>query len=331
MTPAGLPALLQRFFTERLLGQVAASPHTVTAYRDAFRLLLRFASERRRCAPSDLTVDDLNAALVGRFLDHLESQRGNGARTRNARLAAVHSFFRYVAQEDPGRALHCQQVLAIPRKRHERGPVEFLSAEESAALLAAPDTRTWIGRRDRTLLLLALQTGLRNSELRALAGRDVTFSKVAHVRCVGKGRKLRNTPLRPDVAAALKVWMAQQRGQPEDSLFPSSRGGAMSADALARLLTHACTVAAKSCLSLAKKSVTPHTLRHTAAMDLLDRGVDITVIALWLGHESTETTQMYVHADMRLKERALGRATASGRPPTRYRPPDRLLAFLESL
>lgn len=331
MTPAGLSTLLQAFFARRLIGQLNASPHTVAAYRDTFRLLLRFATERLRRAPSDLRVEDIDAPFISRFLDALERQRGNSERTRNCRLAAVHAFFRYVAIEDPAHALQCQQILAIPRKRHERGPVEFRSPEEAVAILAAPDPRTWIGRRDRTLLLVALQTGLRNSELRNLASRDVALGKGAHLRCLGKGCKSRCTPLRPDVAATLKAWLAERRVRPEDPVFPNSRGGAMSADTLQRLLAQHCIAAAKARPSRASKSVSPHTLRHTAAMDLLRRGVDLTVIALWLGHESTETTQMYIHADMQLKERALAHATASGRPPTRYRAPDRLLAFLEGL
>jgi integrase len=331
MTQASLSGLLQRFFTERLVGQLNASPHTVAAYRDTFRILLRFASGRIERAPCDLLVEDLDAAFVSRFLASLETQRRNSESTRNCRLAAVHAFFRYVAVEEPARALQCQQVLAIPRKRHERGPVEFLAPEEADALLAAPDPRTWIGRRDRTILLVALQTGLRNSEIRGLALRDVNLGKGAHVRCLGKGRKARNTPLRPDVAAALKAWLAERRCRPEEPVFPSTRGGPMSADALQRMLTRHCVPAAKVCPSLARKPVSPHTLRHTAAMDLLQRGVDLTVIALWLGHESTETTQMYIHADMQLKERALAHATAAGRPPPRFTAPDRLLAFLEGL
>lgn len=331
MTAASFPSLLQLFFTDRLLGQLSASPHTVASYRDAFRLLLRFAAERLGRAPSDLRVEDLDAPFLGGFLDYLEQARGNSVRTRNTRLAALHAFFRYVALSEPAHALHCQRVLALPSKRYERGPVDFLTEEEAAALVAAPDPARWIGRRDRTLLLLAVNTGLRNSELTALRRDDVALETGAHVRCLGKGRKTRCTPLRPDVAAVLKVWLAEQGGDGGDPVFPSSRGGFLSADALQRLVGKHTAAARLRGPSLAGKTVTPHTLRHSAAMDLLRRGVDITVIALWLGHESSETTQIYVHADMRLKEQALAHATPSGVTPGRYRPSDDLLTFLESL
>jgi site-specific recombinase XerD len=328
---ASLPGLLQHFFTDRLLGQLGASPHTVAAYRDTFRLLLRFAAAALGRPPSALHLADLDAAFLGRFLDHLERERRNGPRTRNNRLCALRAFARYVALNEPALALHCQQVLAIPTKRYTRGPVEFLTEAETAALVAAPDPATWRGRRDRTLLLVAAQTGLRNSELTGLRCRDVTLGTGAHVRCLGKGRKARCTPLRRDVAAALQVWLAERAGAPDAPLFPSSRGGRLSADALQRLVARHLVTARRTCPTLRDKAVTPHTLRHAAAMALLRRGVDLSVIALWLGHESTETTQIYLHADLRLKEQALGHAKPAGRTPARYRPPDPLLAFLESL
>jgi len=331
MTAASFPSLLQRFFTHRLLGQLSASPHTVASYRDTFRLLLRFAADRLRRAPSDLQLEQLDASFLGTFLDYLEHERGNCVRTRNTRLAALHAFFRYVALSEPAYALHCQRVLAIPSKRYARGPVEFLSEEEVTALVATPNPTKWIGRRDRTLLLVAANTGLRNSELAALRWEDVALEAGAHVRCLGKGRKTRCTPLRPDVAAAVKAWFAEQGGDTAGPVFPNSRGGFLSADALQRLVAKHTAVARQRCPSLVRKTVTPHTMRHTAAMSLLRRGVDITVIALWLGHESTETTQIYVHADMRLKEQALAHATPSGTTIRRYRPPDDLLTFLESL
>jgi len=276
-------------------------------------------------------LEDLDAPFLGSFLDHLEHERGNSVRTRNTRLAALHAFFRYVALNEPAFALHCQRVLAIPSKRYDRGPLEFLSEEETAALVAAPDHAQWIGRRDRALLLVAVNTGLRNSELTALRRRDVVLGTGAHVRCLGKGRKTRCTPLRSDVVGVLKIWLEEQGGDAGDPFFPSSRGGPLSADALQRLVAKHAAAARQRCASLAGKKVTPHTLRHTAAMDLLRRGVDITVIALWLGHESTETTQIYIHADMRLKEQALAYATSSGVTPERYHPADDLLTFLESL
>ncbi len=331
MKESSLQSLIQLFFTDRLLKQMGVSPHTVAAYRDAFRLLLQFASERLSRAPSMLRIEDLDASFLGRFLDHLEEIRGNCTRTRNNRLAAIHAFFQYVSISEPALALHCQRVLAIPSKRHERGPVAFLTEEESAALVAAPNLDTWIGRRDRALLLLAVQTGLRNSELTSLRRQDVEFGVGAHVRCFGKGRKMRCTPLRPDVAAVLKEWLSRQEGKPGDPVFPSSNGGRMSADALQRLVARHVAAARQTCPSLIPKTVTPHTLRHGAAMALLRRGVDLSVIALWLGHESTETTQIYLHADMQLKEKALAHATPSNQAPDRFQPTDSLLAFLEGL
>ena len=270
-------------------------------------------------------------SFLAKFLEHLESRRCNCTRTRNNRLSAVRAFFRYVAISEPACALQCQRILAIPSKRYERRPVEFLTEDEVDAVLAAPDTATWVGRRDRALLLLAVQTGLRNSEITSLLRQDVELGTGAHVRCLGKGRKLRCTPLRPDVAAVLKAWMAQQGRETADPVFPSSRSGPLSADAMQRLVLRHVTTARRTCPSLAAKKVTPHTLRHSAAMALLRSGVDLSVIALWLGHESTETTQIYLHADMQLKERALAYSTPSGLAPDRFRPTDPLLAFLESL
>ncbi|MGH9970427.1 MAG: tyrosine-type recombinase/integrase [Pyrinomonadaceae bacterium] len=331
MISANLPSLLQSFFTERLLRQKQASPHTIAGYRDSFRLLLQFAKERLGKAPSKIRVDDLDAPFLGLFLEHLEDVRKNSARTRNARLAAIHSFFQYVALEEPAYALHCQRILAMPNKRHERRPIEFLNREEFDALLAVPDLSTWLGRRNRALLLLAVQTGLRVSELIGLNCQDVVLGTGAHVRCLGKGRKQRCTPLRPETATTLDAWLRERHGQPEQPVFPSIRGGRLSRDAIERLITKYTNVAKQTCPSLKRKKVSPHVLRHAAAMDLLQHGVDRSVIALWLGHESMETTQIYLHADLRLKEKALSRTTPLGVKPGRYRPDDKLLAFLESL
>lgn len=325
------PTLLQRFFADRLVSQVDASQRTIASYRDAFRLLLCFATRRFGRPPTDLQIEDLDAAFVSNFLDYLECDRGNSPRTRNNRLAALRSFFGYVALNEPALALQCQRILAIPAKRFERASVEFLTAEEVGALVAAPDPETWIGRRDRTLLLLAIQTGLRNSEITSLLWSDIELDTGPHVRCLGKGRKMRCTPLRPDVAETVEDWLAEQETDPHAPVFPSLRGGPMSADAFQRLVTRHASTASRQCPSLTKKRVTPHTLRHTAAMALLHRGVDLSVIALWLGHESTETTQIYLHADMRLKERALGHAQENGVAPDRFQPPDALMTFLESL
>ncbi len=331
MISADLPSLLQSFFTDRLLRQRQASPHTVAGYRDCFRLLLHFAKERLGKIPSKLCVEDLNAPFIGLFLDHLESARKNSARTRNARLGAIHSFFHYVALEEPALALHCQRILAVPNKRHERRPIEFLNREEIDALLAVPNPSTWLGRRDRTLLLVGVQTGLRVSELIGLNCQDVMLGTGAHVRCLGKGRKQRCTPLRPETARAVDAWLRERHGLPDDPVFPSIRGGRLSRDAIERLITKYTHRAEPTCPSLKRKNVSPHVLRHATAMDLLQHGVDRSVIALWLGHESVETTQMYLHADMRLKEKALSRTVPLGVKPLRYRPDDKLLAFLESL
>jgi site-specific recombinase XerD len=332
MTPSSLPSLLQRFFTERLITQQGVSPYTVAGYRDTFRLLFRFTTKQLHRAPSALRVEDLDAPFLERFLEHLERDRRNHPRTRNHRLAALHGFFRYVALAEPAVSLQCQRILAIPSKRFERRPVEFLTEEEIAALVAAPNAATWVGQRDRTLLLMASQTGLRNSEITTVRRQDVELGVGAHVRCMGKGRKSRCTPLRPDVIAVLRAWLSRHPGASADPLFPSARGGRkLSADGVQRLVARHVANASRTCPSLKAKKVTPHTLRHAAAMALLRRGVDLTVIALWLGHESTETTQVYLHADMRIKERALAHATPSGVTPKRYRPPDPLLAFLEGL
>jgi integrase/recombinase XerD len=328
---ASFPSLLQSFFTDRLLRQRQASPHTIAGYRDSFRLLLKFAKERLHKSPSQLQIEDLDASFVGLFLDHLESTRQNSARTRNARLGAIHSFFRYVALEEPAHALHCQRILAVPNKRHERRPIDFLNREEIEALLAVPNPSTWIGRRDRTLLLVAVQTGLRVSELTGLDCQDVVLGTGAHVRCLGKGRKHRCTPLRPETAKMVDAWLRERHGQPEDPLFPSTQGGSLSRDAVERRITKYTHLAAQTCPSLKGKKVTPHVCRHSTAMDLLHHGVDRSVIALWLGHESVETTQRYLHADMRLKEKALALTAPLGVKQGRYRPSDKLLSFLEAL
>ncbi len=331
MTAANFPALLQRFFTERLVSQLGASPHTIASYRDTFKLLLIFVSKRLNRPPSRLRVEDIDAALLGKFLDDLEKARASTAKTRNTRLAALRSFFRFVSYAEPAYSLECQRVLAIPTKRHERRQVDFLSGKESAALVAAADRTTWTGRRDGILLLVAIETGLRNAELRSLRWRDVELGAGAHVRCSGKGRKMRCTPLRRDVASALESWRAECVGDPDAPVFSSSRGGSMSADALQALVARHVAAASVKCPALVARSITPHTLRHTTAMALLRRGVDQTVIALWLGHESAETTQIYLHADMQLKQKALAHSDPNGAQPARFRPSDPLLAFLQNL
>ena len=331
MSQINLQALVQRFFTDRLQAQLGASSHTIASYRDTFRLLLVFAGKRLSKEPCTLRMEDLDARLLGAFLDHLEQKRACTPKTRNIRLAAVRAFFRFVSYAEPGLSLQYQQILAIPNKRHERSTAEFLTQQEMAALADAPQPDTWLGRRDRALLLVAGQTGLRNAELRFLRRRDVELGAGAHLRCIGKGRKTRCIPLRRDVAAVLGTWLFEQNPGPDDPVFPSKRGGFLSADALQRLVARHVAAAVGACPTLKGRTITPHTLRHAAAMDLLRRGVDLTVIALWLGHESIETTQIYLHADMELKERALGHADPSGAKPARFRPSDSLLAFLNSL
>jgi site-specific recombinase XerD len=326
-----LAATLEAFFSDRLPRQRGASSHTIAAYRDTFRLLLTFAHERTGVAPSQLRFADLDAACVGAFLEHLAEIRGNGVRTRNARLGAIHSFFRFAAFRHPEHADLIGRVLAIPSRRVERALVTFLSGPELEGILAAPDQRTPLGRRDHALLLLAAQTGLRLSELTGLTCADVRLGVGAHVRCVGKGRKERLTPLTRPTVAVLRAWLAERCGQPAEPLFPGRRGGRLSPDAVQRLVAKHATAAARRCPSLRGRRVTPHVLRHTSAMSLLRGGVDTTVIALWLGHEDVRTTQIYLHADLSLKERALARTAPLGSSPGRYRPPDRLLAFLESL
>ncbi len=331
MNTIHLPALVQRFFTQRLLVQQGVSSYTVASYRDTFRLLLAFTAEQTGRPPSKLSVEDLDINMIEKFLQYLERDRGNSVRTRNTRLAAIHAFFQSVAIQEPTLSLQCQRVLAIPSKRYERAAVEFLTEREASALIAAPDTKTWIGCRDRALLLVAFQTGLRNSEIRSLKRQDVVLGTGAHVRCFGKGRKMRCTPLRPDVVAILKDWLGHNPDEPVNPVFPSSRGGKMSPDALQKLVARHVATASAKCPSLKEKKVTPHTLRHAAAMNLLVHGVDISVIALWLGHESTETTQIYLHADMGLKEQALAHTSPSGAVPARFKPTDSLLRFLENL
>jgi len=326
-----LPVLLQRFFTERLTAQMEASPNTIAGYRDTFRLLLGFARERIGRSPTQLTVEDLNADLVGDFLTHIESTRGNSARSRNTRLAAIRSFFRFVALSEPTCLLHCQRILAMPSKRYVRRAVDFLDQAEMDALLAAPDRSTWIGRRDHVMLLVALQTGLRVTELANLRRGDIVTGTGAHLRCEGKGRKQRCTPLRRETLKVLKVWLKERGGVDQDPLFPTYRGSKLSRDALEHLVRRHTVSAIRLCPSLKRKRVSPHVLRHSTAMELLHHGVDPAVIALWLGHESVETTQVYVHADLRLKERALARVAAPPSKPGRYRPDDKLLAFLEAL
>jgi site-specific recombinase XerD len=326
-----LAPLLQRFFTDRLMTQRQASVHTVAAYRDTFRLLLAFVASRTGRQPARMSVTNLDAPMIGAFLEHLQTARGNTTATRNARLAAISSFFRYAALHAPDHAAIIQRVLAIPPKRRDRAIVAYLTETEIDALLAAPDRTIWLGRRDHTLLLIAIHTGLRAGELTGLRIQDIELGAGAHLRCHGKGRKDRATPLTTTTVTALRTWMIERAGHDADPLFTTRQGRSLSHDAVQRLVAKHAATAAATCPSLHDKNVTPHTLRHSTAMMLLRAGVDLTVIALWLGHESTETTQIYLHADMTIKERALARAALPDSTPGRYKAPDTLLAFLADL
>lgn len=330
-TTITFPTLLETFFTDRLMRQKQASPHTIASYRDSFSLLLRFTQQRLGKAPSVLTLDDLDAPLIGAFLDDLEHTRGTSARSRNVRLSAMHSFFQYAQLRAPSHSGLIQRVLAIPSKRYDRTPIAFLTDIEIEALLAAPDQHRWAGRRDRTLLLLAVQTGLRVSELSRLCWQDITLGTGAHVCCQGKGRKERCTPLRQDAITALRAWQREQQSRPEEPVFPSTRGGPLGRDGVAYLLTKHVATAQQHCPSLQGKRVTPHVLRHSAAMALLHSGVDSAVIAMWLGHETMDTIQMYLHASLELKQKALDKTTPVNGQPGRYQPDDDLLAFLKNL
>jgi integrase/recombinase XerD len=326
-----LAPTLQAFFTERLTHQLGASAHTLTAYRDAWRLLLAFTEARTGIAPTKLDIADLDAPLIGEFLNHLEHERGNSIRTRNGRLAAIHSTFSFAALRHPEHAETIARVLAIPPKRYDRPEVTYLTRAEVTALLGSPDRSTWTGRRDRAWILLALTSGLRVSELTGLTRDDLNLGTGPHVLCHGKGRKDRTTPVTAEAVAVLRTWVKELPPGGATPLFPTRTGRVMSRDAIAARLNIYSHDAVSSCPSLSAKRVTPHVLRHTAAMRLLDAGVDAITIALWLGHASSDTTQTYLHADLALKERAFARTTPTGTRPGRDQPGDRLLAFLEAL
>lgn len=323
--------LLERFFTQRLMHQRQASAHTIASYRDTFKMLLQFIQRRLHKVPSALALEDIDAPLVAAFLDDLEATRRITARTRNLRLTAVHSFFRYASYEAPTHAAQIARVLAIPAKKFTRALVPFLSRPEVDAVLATPDQRTWSGRRDHALILLAVQTGLRLSELTALRVDDINLGTGSHVRVIGKGRKERCTPLSKVTRAVLAAWLREPPRAPGQPVFPNARGGPLSSHGVQYLLAKHVEAASAKCTSLNRKRVSPHVLRHTTAMDLLQAGVEQSVIALWLGHESIETTQIYLEANLELKERMLAKTTPPGGKPGLYRPDDKLLAFLKGL
>jgi len=329
--PLSFPDLLQAFFTQRLMHQRQSSPHTIASYRDTFRLLLIYAQAKLGKQPTQLAIADLNASFIGSFLNHLELERGNSPQTRNTRLAAIHAFFRFVAFREPSCTALAQQIMAFPMKRFKRKEVQFLTHAEMEELLAAPGTKTWLGRRDRTLLLVALQTGLRVAELANLRRQDVVLETGPHIRCFGKGRKERCTPLRKESVEALRAWLKEHDCPPSGFLFPNTRGGQLSVDAIQDRLKKHLAAARLTCPSLCKKKISPHALRHTTAMELLQAGVDCSIIAMWLGHESIETTRMYLHADIEVKEKAIAKTAPLNTSTARYRPDDAVLAFLKGL
>jgi site-specific recombinase XerD len=326
-----LAPTLQAFFTDRLITQRHASPHTIRCYRDTMRLLLDYTQHKMRVQPSDLDIAALDADLISAFLDHLEHDRQNTIGTRNTRLAAIHSLYKFASLRHPEHAATIARVLAIPPKRHDRRLITHLDEKEIQALLAAPDPTSWIGRRDRAMFQLAIETGLRVSELTGLRCGDIHLTTPAHTACRGKGRKERITPLTKPTSQLLRAWLAERGGLPVDPAFPTSTGKPLTRDAVARRLAHHTANAARDCPTLQDKTITPHVLRHTAAMRLLHAGVDTAVIALWLGHEQIDTTQIYLQADMAIKERALALTKPTTTKPGRYKPPDKLLAFLEGL
>ena len=332
MTAAlSLAPLLERFFTQRLMQERRVSPHTIGSYRDTFRLFLNFTQQHRHKPPSALTFEEIDAPLVVAFLDHLEKRRGLSIRSRNLRLTAIHSFFRYVAFELPTHSAQIQRVLAIPSKRFTRTLVRFLTRPEVDALLAAPDRHTWFGRRDHAFIQMAVQTGLRLSEITAITRDDLALEAGAHVRVIGKGRKERCTPLAKSTVAVLKAWLREPLRGNGRLLFPNAKGGRLTVHGVKYMLNKHATTSAAVCPSLKGKRVTVHLLRHTMALEMLQAGVDRAVIALWLGHESVETTQIYLEATLAMKEKALAKTTPLCGRPGRFRPGDQLMGFLNSL
>ena len=325
------PGLLQDFFCRRLVAERGASTCTVASYRDTFELLLRFAERRTSRSPSALALADLDTPLVLAFLDHLETERGNSARTRNNRLAAIHSFMRYASLRDPASLAVAQRVLAIPRKRFDVPVLGFLSREEVEALLDAPSASTWSGRRDRVLLATLYNTGARVSEITRLRVRDVLLDRKVAVHLHGKGRKERALPLWKSTAVELRRWLAQIDRRADAPVFPNRAGKPLSRSGIEQRLRLAVAAATKRCPSFAGRRVSPHTIRHTTAMHMLQAGVELAVIALWLGHETPTTAHLYVEADLAMKAAALQKVADPNPARARYRATDRLLAFLDGL
>ena len=330
-SPNSFPTLLQQFFMERLMEQRNVSPQTVAAYRDNFRLLLQFAQDHLGKTPERLTLIDLDAPLILAFLNHLEGERHNTVRTRNARFAAIRSFLHFAANKDPTALSVIQRVMAIPMKRFDKPMLGFLSRTEMQAVLDAPDTATWCGQRDRVMFATLYNTGGRVSEITGMRVADVALEGSAAARIRGKGRKERSVPLWRTTAAEIRRWLAQIDSRPDRPLFPSRSGTQLTRPAVMARLHLAVESAASACPQLAKRRVSPHSIRHSTAMHMLQGGVDITVIALWLGHESPTTTHMYVEADLAMKERALNAVQPPRLKQKRYQPTDSVLHFLQTL
>ncbi|KDP89545.1 integrase [Cupriavidus sp. SK-3] len=330
-TSTSFAPLLERFFIQRLMQQRQASPHTIVSYRDTFRQFLKFAQGCLHKPPSSMDFDEIDAPLVLAFLENLEKHQGVCIRSRNLRLTAIHSFFRYAALEAPDHSAQIQRVLAVPSKRFTRTQINFLTRPEVDALLDAPDQRTWTGRRDHAFLLVAVQTGLRLSEMTGVKRDDLVLGAGAHVRVIGKGRKERSTPITTSTRAVLKSWLREPQRGNDGLLFPNTRGGRLSVHGVQYLLNKHREAASRDCPSLKQKRVTVHCLRHTMAMDPLQSGTSRSVIALWLGHESVETTQIYLEATLAMKEQALAKISPLHSKALRFHPTDRLLDFLNNL
>lgn len=328
---SSLAPLLEGFFINRLVNQKRVSSETVLAYRDTFRLLLQYAQRQLRKPPAKMLLEDLDASLICNFLIYLEEERHNSPRTRNHRLAAIRSFFHYTSFHEPQQSASIQRVLAIPTKRFQKRVIGFLSGDEVEAILNTIDRSSWLGRRDYALICLAVHTGLRVSELINLRCDDVTLGKGAHIRCNGKGRKERAMPLGKTVARIIEKWLSEKNAAPSAPLFPNRKGGKLNRDTVAYMLSKYASLAGATCPSLLKKSVSPHMLRHTAAMQLLQSGLDLSVIALWLGHESLESTQVYLSSDLTQKFKILEKTLPTSAKPLIFRPEDKLMEFLKGL
>ena len=330
-SPVPAAALVQAFFVEYLLNQKHASPRTLAAYRDAFRLLLRFIHQTHGIEPATLNVENLDTPVILAFLDHIEQQRSNSIRSRNARLAAIRSFFRFVQMREPAAVAVASRVLAIPAKRTERKLIGYLTRPEIDALLSAADQTCWDGRRDHALLLTLYNSGARVSEIIGVRRDEIVLDVPASLKLHGKGRKERAVPLWTKTAQILRAWFQELGDQFGGLAFPSARARRLSRHGVSFLLSRLADRAAAKCPSLRNKTISPHVIRHSTAMHLLQSGVDPAVIALWLGHESVETTHGYVEADLTMMEKAMGKLAPAGSAPARFKASDDLMAFLATL